>query len=176
MNLTRDARCAPPLAWRRIILVGALCAAAGRFARASADDFVLFFNVLARPEDRRPPMLELDADGRAGTVLREPFGGSLDPDALASLIAFIVGEMDFFSIDTAEITAEIAAITAGGGRIWSLRDGAKTVIRVRYGGRDKTVSFYGLRPAAAVFPEVEPLRRLAMIEQRLHDVIASLGP
>lgn len=142
---------------------------------ASVEDFLVFFNVLAGPEDRRPAMLEIGADGRVSTLLREPGGQALDPSALTALIGFVVDEMDFFAIDAAEIDGAIAAIIAGGGRVRSVRDGGETVIRVRYGGRDKTLSFYGLQATAAAFPEVAPLRRLAMIERRLHDVIAALG-
>lgn len=118
-------------------------------------------------------MLEIDPTGNARFVLRESGGGALDPGALASLIAFIVDDMDFFAIDPARIDAAIGGILAGGGRVRSLADGGETVIRVRYGGRDKTVAFHGLRATAAAFPEIEPLRRLAMIESRLHDVIAT---
>ena len=96
--------------------------------------------------------------------------GSINADALQQLMIWIIDENRFATISAKAILDEIEAIGRSSGRIFALMDGGQTHIAVDLPALRHSVVLPALDAARSLFPEIDALRRLHAIKQRLLDL------
>lgn len=93
--------------------------------------------------------------------------GRLEPAALQGLLAEVLEQHRFATISAAAILAQIQEISQRTGRMFKTMDGGETRIELDLPQVQHRVVFPALHAAQGMFPEIEALRRLYAIQQRL---------
>lgn len=108
---------------------------------------------------------DFSARPRPGDTVRRT--GRLAPAALQALLTEILDQHRFASISAAAISARIQQISQRTGRMFKTLDGGETGIELDLPHLQHRVVFPALQAAHGQFPEVEALRHLHAIQQRL---------
>ena len=93
--------------------------------------------------------------------------GRLDAQALHALLTWLIEPQGFVRLCGEAMLAEIQLISARGGRLFSVMDGGEVRFEINLPKVQHRVSFAALDAAFLRFPEVDGLRRLHAIKQRL---------
>ena len=93
--------------------------------------------------------------------------GRLEAQALQDLLEWIIEQQGFARLSGEALLAEIQGIVARSGRLFRVMDGGEMAVEVDLPGLQHRVSLAALDAAFLRFPEVDGLRRLHAIKQRL---------
>lgn len=125
----------------------------------------------ARDDTGDDPALLLHADGRysapSATLGGPRRTGRLDPAELRELLVDLVHRQRFAEIDARDIQARIRRIAADTGRLAATMDGGVTRIELTLPDLQHRVELPNLHATARSFPEIDAVRRLLAIQQRL---------
>jgi hypothetical protein len=127
------------------------------------------------PRRNKAPYLSILADG---TVSRpDPFGLNKDQQSkitqaeLQELLRYVVETQRFFQVDPKVLRKKLHAAEGG----VSIVDASATVLKVSIRGKSLEVEQYALRFVARTHPQIDELKRLGAIEQRLGNLRAIVG-
>ena len=172
---------------RRLLMLGLAAPLAGRTAAHSAVPAVLG-QALALPAAPHAVVLRWESTGgllptedatvllihangvfsaraRPGDLRRRT--GQLSAQALQDLLAWIIEAQGFARLSGEAMLAEIGLISERSGRLFRVMDGGESSFEIDLPGLQHRVSFAALDAAFSRFPEVDGLRRLHAIKQRL---------
>ena len=175
------------LARRQLLMLGLAASMAGR-AAAHSEAPAAVGKTLALPADPTAIILRwsntggmlptVDADAllihangvfsaraRPGDPRRRT--GQLSPQALQDLLAWLIEAQGFARLSGEAMLAEIGLISERSGRLFRVMDGGESSFEIDLPGLQHRVSFAALDAAFSRFPEVDGLRRLHAIKQRL---------
>ena len=128
--------------------------------------------MMPTPPGQPEPALVLHANGRfsakasAASAPRRGMG-QLEPAALQALLAELLLTHGFASLDGAAIQAQLEAISQHTGRLFKVMDAGVTRITLTLPAVQHTVEMPALHAAVRLFPEVQALRQLHAVQQRL---------